>query len=294
MKVASIVWSSHVSMLVQASKKIDWIELKLFSSRTLDSDPSKYEEALQDLKEADLILLYRSSEHFWEIIERELEEIGQIVPIICVSHDPSFWEFSTVDTSIVQRCYDYITIGGEENFARMLCYLAHEVLNLDVAVEPPGEVPWEGIYHPQALVPCFPTIEEYTEWYRDYAENKGIENAPTVGILFARHYWVNKNLAVEDYLIEELEKLGCRVIPVFSYNLKDSNLGTKGSAQVIEEVFFSHDNKPVIDALIKLQAFFLGSQKGDNLSDPRASAQGSALLKKLGVPVFQPDRKSVV
>ena len=154
MKIAAVVWNSHVPMLVRASKKLNWVDLKLFSSRTLDRDPAKVNEAVEEFKKADIIFVYRSSEPFWESIEKELEEIGKSVPVVCLSHDPSFWRVSTVSSRIVQTCYSYVTLGGEDNFTNMLEYMAREILHKDIAVEAPREVPWEGLYHPDAPVSC--------------------------------------------------------------------------------------------------------------------------------------------
>ena len=288
MKIAAVVWNSHVPMLVRASKKLNWVELKLFSSRTLDRYPAKVNEAVEEFKKADIIFLYRSSEPFWESIEKELEEIGKSVPVVCLSHDPSFWRVSTVSSRIVQTCYSYVTLGGEDNFTNMLEYMAREILHKDITVEAPREVPWEGLYHPDAPVSWFHSINTYLEWYSEYAIQKGLDETSTVGILFARHYWVNGNLDVENYLIREIEKLGYRVIPAFSYSLQDSNLGTRGSAQFIQEVFLDEQNNPLIDALVKLQAFLLGSRKGGAISGEANTETGIDIFKKLNVPVFQP------
>jgi len=281
MKIRSIMWSSHVPMLVRSSKKVDFLDLKVFSSKTLESDPLKVDEALEEIEKVDAILLYRSSEGFWEVIEERLKEIGQRIPIVCISHDPSFWYLSTVRPEVVSTCYSYVTLGGEENFTNMLRYIASKIVGLDVSFDPPQKVPWEGLYHPNADVSHFETVGDYLAWYRP-------EDRPTVGILFSRHYWVNSNLEVEDALIEELERRGLNVIPVFSYSVKDEGLGTKGSGEVVKEVFLTEEGRSRIDALIKLQAFFLGSSREKELSDTRSATSGVEILKALDVPVFQP------
>ncbi|RLA95423.1 MAG: cobalt chelatase [Deltaproteobacteria bacterium] len=289
MKLRSIMWNSHVPMLVQASKKVDFLDLKIFSTKTLENDPLKAEEALLELKESEIILIYRSSESFWDTIEARLKEIGKKVPIVCVSHDPSFWYLSTVLPEVVSTCYSYITLGGEENFVNMLRYLANKVKGVEVYFESPKKVPWEGLYHPDAPN-FFTSVDEYLKWYKSRIESRKskIENRNTVGILFSRHYWVNNNLEVEDVLIEELEKRELNVIPAFSYSVKDDGLGAKGSGQVIKEFFLEKEGKPRIDALIKLQSFFLGNTRGDNLSDTRGAISGVEILKEVDVPVFQP------
>ncbi|MBA3017492.1 MAG: cobalt chelatase, partial [Desulfobacteraceae bacterium] len=304
MKVTAIMWNSHVPMLVRASKNIDWLDLTLFSSRTLEREPEKTEKILEKLKDADMIFLYRSAEPIWETIEKELQTIGKTIPIVCVSHDPAIWALSTVSPSIVQRCYDYITIGGEENFTNMLCFIAKEVVGVETRAEPPREVPWEGLYHPRAPVSHFTAVDAYLEWYEGYRGQKSEVRSqrsevrsqrsevgsqrPVVGILFSRHYWVNNNLQVEDLLISELEGQGLKVMPAFSYSVQDAGLGAKGSAQVVREFFLTPGGNARINAFVKLQTFFLENRREDNLSDTRKARGGVALLKQLDVPVFQP------
>jgi len=280
MKIRSIMWNSHIPMLVRSARKLNFLDLKAFSSKTLENDPSKLEEALRELKDADVILLYRSSEGFWDTVEEQLKEIGQKVPIVCISYDPSFWYLSTVRPEVVSTCYSYVTIGGEDNFVNMLCYLAKEMGGMDVRYESPQEVPWEGLYHPRAGR-YFRTIEDYLAWYKP-------KDRPSVGILFSRFYWVNDNLEVENALIEALEKQDLNVIPVFSYSVKDENLGAKGSGEVVREVFLTGDGTLRVQALVKLQTFFLGKVRGDDLSDAGDTSSGVGILKALDVPVFQP------
>ncbi len=290
MKIKSIMWNSHIPMLVRASKKVDFMDLTAFSSKMLETDPLKVDAALDELESADAILLYRSSEGFWEAIEERLKEVGQRIPIVCISHDPSLWYLSTVRPEVVSTCYSYITLGGEDNFANMLRYIACEAVGLDISFEPPQKVPWEGLYHPHAPETHFKTVDEYLEWYERRRGQKPGDRGQrsTVGILFSRHYWINDNLEVEDALIEELEKRGLDVIPAFSYSVRDEGLGTKGSGEVVREVFLTGDGRPRIDAMIKLQAFFLGNARGEDLSDTRNATSGVEILKGLDVPVFQP------
>ncbi len=267
-------------MLVQASKNLDFLELKAYSSMALSESPEKLDEVLETLIQCDAILLYRSSEEFWEVMEKRLRDIGKNVPIVCVGYDPSYWMLSTVRPEIVATVNSYITINGEENFTNMLRYLGKEVCGLEMEVEGPKPVPWEGLYHPKADA-IFSTVDKYLAWYKP-------KNAPTVGILFSRHSWVNDNLEVEDALIGELEKLGLNVIPAFSYSLKDEERGCKGSGEVVCENFLKKDGTPRIDTLIKMQFFFLGSDRKKGYEGNEVAGQGVQILKRLNVPVLCP------
>lgn len=293
LKLGSIMWTSHLPMLVRSAKNLDFLELSAYSSRSLDEFPETLDEALKILAESDIILLYRSSGRVWETIEQRLQALGRKVPIICVGHDPSYWMLSTVRPEIVARVNAYITINGEENFTSMLCYLAREVCGLGVKVEAPKPVPWEGLYHPKAEG-VFSAVEDYLAWYDAYKSSAGrlqslsSANRHTVGILFSRQAWVNHNLETEDTLIDELEKLGLNVIPVFSNSVKDKEKGCKGSGEVVCETFLKENHTSRIDALVKMQFFPLCSGRENGYEGSEVARQGVEILKRFDVPVFCP------
>ena len=165
MRIVSIMWQSYLNMLVRASRNVgDLVELKAYSSKRLEEEPERLESVLEEAARADIILLYRSTEGFWETVEGRLRELGKKVPIVCLGHDPSYWMLSTVKPEIVAKAYSYLVINGEENFTNMLRYIVREVAGLDVKVEEPKPVPWEGLYHPDAPK-IFSNVEEYLEWY---------------------------------------------------------------------------------------------------------------------------------
>lgn len=279
MRIGSIMWASYVPMLVNAARNLEFVALRCFSTDTLLDDPLMWEEALTAMGEQEVILLYRTADPFWDEIEERLKETGRNIPIVCMGHDPSYWTLSTVRPQIVASCRSYTVIGGEVNYANMLRYIAREVLDLPVKAPPPEPVPWEGLYHPDAPH-HFDTISDYLEWYQP-------GDAPLVGLLFSRHYWVNRNTEVEDALVRELEARGLGVIPAFSYALRDANLGCKGSGEVVRQYFLDGQTSR-IDALVKTQAFFLARHSEQNIADTTAAQDGVELLKRLGVPVMQP------
>ncbi len=283
MKIVSIVGDCYINMLVRASRNVeDLVELKAYSTRRLEEEPERLEPVLEEAAGADIIFLYRSTETFWETIEGRLRDMGKKVPIVCVGYDPSYWMLSTVKPEVVAKTYSYLVINGEENFTNMLRYILREVGGLDLEVEEPKSVPWEGLYHPEAPG-IFSTIEEYLEWYKSYKSYKSY-----IALLFSRHYWVNDNLEVEDTLIGELEALGLGVIPAFSYSIKDEERGCKGSGEVVCEYFLQEDGSPRIDAFIKLQSFFLGNSLDKEFDDKEVARGGVDILKRLDVPVFSP------
>jgi cobaltochelatase CobN len=258
----------------------DVLAVKVYSARFLDEGKEDLAAALADMDQADLIFFYRSAaETIWDELEETVKKLGK--PVVCVANDPALWTLSTVSPEMISRCQNYVVQGGEENFARMLRYLAAEVLGEQLDYAEPVILPWEGIYHPN-YPECFHTVEEYLAWYRP-------KEAPTVGLLFARNNWVNGNLAVENLLIRLLEEKGFNVIPAFCYSLKDVELGTKGSGEVVRQYFFDRDGRPRINALVKLLSFFLEARtRTDDFLKENVASSGVTLLQKLNVPVFQP------
>ena len=77
MKIVSIMWQSYMNMLLRASRNVgDSIELKVYSTKRLEEEPEKIEAALKEAETADAILLYRSTESVWEMMEKRLQELG--------------------------------------------------------------------------------------------------------------------------------------------------------------------------------------------------------------------------
>ncbi len=75
--------------------------------------------------------------------------------------------------------------------------------NFDGEVDPPKEMPWQGIWHPEAPS-IFDSIEEYLDWYEGYKK----QGEDTVGLLFYRTAWIENNARVEEAVIKEFEKRG--------------------------------------------------------------------------------------
>ncbi|WP_448384396.1 cobaltochelatase subunit CobN [Desulfosoma sp.] len=288
MKVIGIIWQSYYNLLYRAAGHVsNVLDVELYSARVLDKDPDRLEKVLDAMEEADLVLLYRSVESFWDMVEKRLAK-GIRGHVVCLSHDPAYWTLSTVRPDIVSRAYSYLVINGEANLTNMLKFLATEVLGVSVAYEEPQAVPWEGLYHPKAPH-VFHGIEPYCAWYDAYWAERPVKG--TVGILFSRHYWVNANTDVEDALIEELERRSLKVISAFAYSVKDDALGTKGSGEVVLEWFMDAEGRSRIDAMVKLISFFLGTRRDRDTVDitrSEVASDGVEILKKLNVPCFSP------
>ena len=279
MRIGSIMWAStQIISLIEAAKAMDFVDLKVWSMNDLE-DKDKKSQCLKTLRNQDVLFLYPSNNSVWEEIEPQIKKIGQSIPIICFSAEPALLSISTVTKEVIIRCHQYLTMGGIENLGNMLKFIGRQILGLKIEVDPPKEMPWEGIYHPDADF-IFSSVEEYLSWYP-------YRGRQVVGILFYRSYWINKNLEVEDALIHELEKQGLGVLPVFSHSVGKTDFNSKASYEVVNDFFFDKQGKPRIDAFINLQSFFLVSESEDENQQDRVN-KGIDLLVKLDVPVFHP------
>ena len=278
MKLLTIMWSSFIPTLRDAAEVTAVFNLKSYSNKQLNLDPHVIGNVKKEIKTADLILLYRTTEPFWDEVEDEIVRLGGRIPVVSVGPEPSYWKISNVNPEIVTTVYRYLLFNGAENFREMLKFLASTLFSMDLSFRPPKETAWEGIYHPQWGGP-FKTTREYLEIYP-------LRNRPLVAVLFPRSNWVSGNMEVERLLIEVLEKHDLGVLPVFFYSFKDSNLGNLGGEDVIRQFLLGADGTCLIDAVVKLTVFFLGQKHGDN-SESQAES-GAALLKELNVPLINP------
>jgi len=287
MKIVAIAWTAQINMLAKAARNIPWLDIELFPIKRMD-DQEFFEKAWQACRLADAVLLCQSSEGFWEELNDKLKDLTPKPSIIYLGYDASNWANSTVSLPVLQACHNYLIMGGEDNYTNLLRFLGQELAGTDSEVPGPQPVPWEALYHPAAGVPFFAAVDDYLAWHKGYAQERGLDRGPWVGLLMSRHTWVNRDLAVDDCLIAELEAQGLRVLPVFSHNLRDKGLGNKGGVQVIQEFFMTEQGEARIEALVRLQSYFLGLQKGDGAEETQKAKSGSKAFAALNVPVFQP------
>jgi len=280
MKVFTIMWSSYLSLMKEAADVLD-IDLTAYSNKQININPELIRKAVADMSGADLILLYRTNDAFWEEIEQDLDGLKGRVPVVVVGGDPSYWALSTVSPEIAVTSYRYILFNGRENLINMLRYLLHNVFDNSIPFNEPEEIPWQGIYHPD-MDRIFDSTSEYLS---EYDKRLSFTPALYMGILFYRSNWITGNLEIEKSLISALEKKKIGVIPVFHYSLKDESIGNLSGVEIIER-FLMNDGKPAVEGIIKLTMFFLGNSTG-NITESDAPS-GVHMIKKLNIPLFCP------
>jgi cobaltochelatase CobN len=279
MKIAAIIWSSRVSTLIEAGKRVPQVSLQIRSLRDLE-EPQRRQDFFRWVEEeGDLLLVYAPTNATWEEIEGEIRRLSRIVPTVCFGSDPQSWGYSSVDLKLAAQVNRYMALDGVENLTHALRFLAREVGGLDLDYRDPEEIPWKGIYHPEVTSTFF-RLEDYLNWYGTRGFQEG---EPMAGILFYRSYWINGNLALVDALVRRLEERRIGVVPVFSYGFANRELNVAGNDETIE-LFFLRQGRAIIDLLINLQSFFLISLPRDSVRGDIEA--GTRALQRLGVPTL--------
>ena len=229
MKIVSITWNSYIPLMYKAAQKLG-LEVEAFSSRTLENNPEKIDEALTACENADLVLLYHTSNAFWDELDARIEVIKKRIPVVCMGNDPYCWTLSSVKPDIAAKAYLYVAYNGEENIVNLLQYVQREIFGLDLAVEAPKKVAWEGLYHPEAKRD-YENIEEYLRW-------KIPIPGKTVGILISRTTWINNDLEIENTLIRSPGKQRVVCNPGFFLFTKRRRTGYKGNERGHQRILY--------------------------------------------------------
>ena len=157
--------------------------------------------------------------------------------------------------------FQYWLGGSPENLENFMLMLADRYMFGDKDIdgapakmdyEEPVTYPDTGIWHP--LAPgMYEDIKEYLNWYssrQDLPASHKRDRAPCVGIVLQRTHLVTGDEAHYVSMVQELEYLGARVIPVFAGGLDFS--------KPVEQFFYEPvTQEPVVDAVVSLTGFAL-------------------------------------
>ena len=166
------------------------------------------------------------------------------------------------------RTKQYLDYGSHVNYARLLSCIHNHLHGEDRAVEPPMELPHEGIYHPD-----FEGVVELDAYLAQKVDPEKL----TIGLWFYQTYWLNNNLAFVNAIIRSIEAAGHNVIPVFHLRYKDAQRQNHGADYVADYFFKDKEGKPRIQALINPQMF----------SMTLVCPEYAAILPNLNVPFIQ-------
>jgi len=158
--------------------------------------------------------------------------------------------------------FQYWLGGSSANLENFLLMLADKYvypdqgLGKNVDYAEPVVYPDIGIWHPLAPA-MFEDVKEYLNWFQSRPdisdENK--QDPVTIGLVLQRTHLVTGDDAHYVAIVQELESLGARVIPVFSGGLDfsipvNTLFWEQGAAD-------TPTNRPLVDAVVSLTGFAL-------------------------------------
>ncbi|HEY9879086.1 MAG TPA: magnesium chelatase subunit H [Leptolyngbyaceae cyanobacterium] len=181
--------------------------------------------------------------------------------------------------------FQYWLGGSSENLENFLLMLADRYVikkgegdageHAPLKYQDPETFPDMGIWHPLAPA-MFEDVKEYLNWHnsrRDVSDDIKDPLAPCVGLVLQRTHLVTGDDAHYVAMVQELEYMGARVIPIFAGGLDFS--------KPVEAYFLDpvDGNKAIVDAVVSLTGFALvgGPARQDH---PKAIET----LKKLNRP----------
>jgi magnesium chelatase subunit H len=157
--------------------------------------------------------------------------------------------------------FQYWLGGNADNLENFLLMLADKYVYKDkniaqgVVYEEPIVYPDMGVWHPLAPE-MFEDVKEYLNWYNsrsDISEDLKDPLALCVGIVLQRTHLVTKDDAHYVAMVQELEAMGARVIPVFAGGLDFS----KPVDEFFWETSKGTDRQPLVDVVVSLTGFAL-------------------------------------
>ena len=184
-----------------------------------------------------------------------------------VQSDPEVVASSTVGQNDYQTIHQYIKCGGVENYENMLLFLANRFACGTFEVNPPKQMPLQGIYHPQL---------GHVLTLTEYMEKRYVSGRPTVGVLFQSDPLKTGDVSFANSLVESIEQHEANAILVFFSGLDPA----AKSLRWIFENYFMKDGKPIVDVAISMLAH-------SAVAFMPNSEPVNDLFKQLGVPVLK-------
>ncbi|WP_421658771.1 cobaltochelatase subunit CobN [Leptothermofonsia sp. ETS-13] len=176
--------------------------------------------------------------------------------------DPDLLSLSTIPLTAVNQIWRYFTLGGVENGANALKFIANHYLGTSYELSLPQDVPEIGRY----------------SWRRASESQIPPTSAPKVGVLFYRAHYLAGNTAPIDDLCHALAERGLEPVPVFTPSLRDPDL----QAEVLQ--FFLPEGEPAVEVVLNTTSFAIAE-----LSNPTEQALGDKQQatnnRQQGVPV---------
>ncbi|MFB2838357.1 magnesium chelatase subunit H [Floridanema evergladense] len=153
--------------------------------------------------------------------------------------------------------FQYWLGGSSENLENFLLMLADKYVfkgNQKLKFQDPVTYPDMGIWHPMAPT-MFEDVKEYLNWYntrKDISADLKDPLAPCVGLVLQRTHLVTGDDAHYVAMVQELEAMGAKVVPVFAGGLDFS--------KPVDAYFYDPNAKTptaLVDTVVSLTGFAL-------------------------------------
>ena len=220
----------------------------------------------------------RASLPGFEHLQRLVEQNGQWLIAMPGTEDldPDLTAASNAGVPVAHEVKAYLQYSGVDNYQQALYFMADHLLTAGYGYLPPIEQPRDGIYR------------AHTSDYSLEAWQRTADLArPTVGVLFYRSYLLTGNTDFIDVIVEEGDRLGLNVMPVFAYSLKDE-AAARGELPAALSYFVDAEGTPTVDVVINTMSFAMGSavEPGAGVA-LEADDWAVPALERLGVPQLQ-------
>jgi len=277
-RILVVCWDSYAPLLKEAAEIAD-VDLSLITFHPLDKDPAVRDRVAEEVKKADFSIIYKSTQSFWPELDDKIKAVGDR-KIMSMGLDPTYFSLTTVDHQDTVRAYEYFRAHGTKNMVSLLKFIKNRYFGCPEEADPPDYLPWQGIIHPR-YEGCFDSIDDYMGWYKADPEK------PWVGVVISRSNWVSEGCENLEYMvIDDLEKEGLNVIPIFCMSTSKSETGQINIGASIRR-YMMRDGRPIVSAVVKLSPFLTENQTTDVKKGSSASASVD-FLKELNIPFFQP------
>ena len=220
----------------------------------------------------------RASLPGFEHLQRLVEQNGQWLIAMPGTEDldPDLTAASNAGVPVAHEVKAYLQYSGVDNYQQALYFMADHLLTTGYGYLPPIEQPRHGVY--RALTSDY-SLEA---WQRTVDLTR-----PTVGVLFYRSYLLTGNTDFIDVIVEEGDRLGLNVMPVFAYSLKDE-ASARGELPDALSYFVNAAGTPTVDVVVNTMSFAMGSavEPGAGVA-LEADDWAVPALERLGVPQLQ-------
>ena len=111
MRLLTLMWTSYIPPL-KAACAGGGVTLTAYSNKQIQLRPELLEEFRRDMADQDCLLLYRTSDPFWDELEASIQAAGIRCPIVVVGSEPALWGLSSVAPEVAANAYRYLLYNG--------------------------------------------------------------------------------------------------------------------------------------------------------------------------------------